>query len=478
MTGLDPVEEATRRSSLLFPAPACAFTAASLDGLAHAMARIRVPASRIPSGYVYLGQFVAHDLSRLALDRQIGNAAGVRQLRTPALNLENVYGRGFDDPSLAVNRSTGRMELGSMVDAAGQPTDAADLPREGAVARIADERDDENLVVAQLHLAFLKLHNLFCERIAQRRSLTASQLFEAARRETILHYQEVVLCDFLRSVLDRDLWSDVVRHRQFRLWTSHEDATRMPLEFAAAAFRFGHSMVRRHYTLNARLPLVSLDTLFSLTGHGRMQGMDRGMPKSHRVDWRLFFPLGGRTARFMNYAMRLSPAVNIEAPPDGELLVRKSLQTGARCLPDAQTLVSGVNESAMVHVAPLQPHELNPRIEVIEGSTVRQLPLLSLIEVPHTFERSTPLAYYLLAEAYARGQGLRLGPLGGRIVCEVLMRLASTSNPSIVHERRDERFVRATGRDPSGQSYLRMSDILRSVDEPTQFPSPSSKEQA
>ena len=457
------------RSAALFGLPAAVYTSTALGQLGRAMAAATLPASKIPSGYVYLGQFIAHDLSRLDPHQgSVGCVEDLIQLRTPALNLENVYGQGFDDPAIAVDGETGLMQLGRTEGDACAVSTWNDLPRrDESIAKIPDDRDDENLLVAQLHVAFLKLHNLFCSRIRQQGVVDPERLFQAARHQLILHYQEVVLYDFLNLFIEPRLWKSVVFDRQSRLWSpSFTRPAQMPVEFAAAAFRFGHSMVRQHYTLDERLPLVDLQTLFALTGHGRMGGAGGTVPQSHVIDWRLFFPFDREhEPRFMNFGMRIDPAVSIKAPGHADPLIAKTLQTGVRCLlPSAQSIVRHLQAQPDLAIRMLTATELNPEVHVIAGCNVRRSRLLDLVESSHDFARDTPLAYYLLAEAHVYCDGLRLGPLGGRIVAEVLLALVASSTPSIMFHQRDERLVQATGRLPGlDRPYLRMSDLLRAI---------------
>ncbi len=464
------VERGTGRCFSLFDVPAACYPADAIDGLARAMSRVILPSSRIPSGYVYLGQFIAHDLSRLdPTQGSISKPSELRQMRAPMLNLENVYGEGFDDPTIAIERGTGLMKLDRASTArCDADVPVHDLPRdEDGRARIPDDRDDENLLVAQLHVAFLELHNLFCRRIRANDALSARAIFEAARRQTILHYQEMVLYDFLPTIAGLDTWRKVLLEREAVLWPSPR--SQMPIEFAVAAFQFGHSMVRRHYTLNARLPLVDFDTLFAYTGLFRMNGQGRTLPSSHRVDWRLFFAgVCSRTPRFMNYAMRIGPATIIKTPHDRDLLAKKSLRTAQRCgLGDAQHILKQLRSlDAEAAFRPLTADELNPEVYVVDRDGVHNVRVFDLIGTSHPFATSTPLSYYLLAEALATRQGLALGPLGGQIVAETLWHLARGSSPSILFERRDERFIPATGRRVDSSLRLRMSDLLGAVATP------------
>ena len=118
-----------------------------------------------PAGYTHLGQFIDHDLT---FDLTPLASAGkvdvdhMRNFRTPFLDLDHVYGGG---PNLSPflykkgdrNRGAERFLIGRNRDL--QSSDD-DLPRNSeGTALVGDPRQDENLVVAQLHLAFLKLHN-------------------------------------------------------------------------------------------------------------------------------------------------------------------------------------------------------------------------------------------------------------------------------------------------------------------------------
>ena len=132
----------------LFDLPPTIFNADVLRRLEKAMdAAVIVGTSSCDSGYVYLGQFITHDITKRApppAAREFLPASELVQLRTPALDLDNVYGDGFDDPNIAVDKRTGRMLLGQVVDSGNNPGSYDDLPRAGFKARICDERDDEN----------------------------------------------------------------------------------------------------------------------------------------------------------------------------------------------------------------------------------------------------------------------------------------------------------------------------------------------
>src|SRR5690606_34363642 len=118
----------------------------------------------VPAGYTYFGQFIDHDLS--LMDRGTGDPGPGLPTpcppvngRSPALDLDSLYGSGFNDATPGFRNQAGRFAIGTT--ASGAPMD---LPRAnpGAgqrVALIVDARNDENLLVAQFQLLLMKHHN-------------------------------------------------------------------------------------------------------------------------------------------------------------------------------------------------------------------------------------------------------------------------------------------------------------------------------
>ena len=171
--------------------------------------------SPIPAGYTYLGQFIDHDLSHdlnknLPLHAiAVATAERLEQGRSPALDLDALYGAGpLDSPQFyqadAIKLKVGKTKGSGQV---GRP-DARDLvgfdlPRLGSQAwepedfrkaQIPDPRNDENLAVAQIHLAFIRFHNNVCERLAAE-GVTTALVFERAREQVPKHYHWLVVKD-------------------------------------------------------------------------------------------------------------------------------------------------------------------------------------------------------------------------------------------------------------------------------------------
>ena len=118
--------------------------------------------SGIPALYTYLGQFIDHDITfdpASSLQMQ-DDPDALTDFRTPAFDLDNIYGRGPDDQPYMYDADGKTFLLGSPLTG-GDPK-ATDLPRNSAArarALIGDPRNDENTIVSQLQGLFHRFHN-------------------------------------------------------------------------------------------------------------------------------------------------------------------------------------------------------------------------------------------------------------------------------------------------------------------------------
>ena len=300
----------------------------------------------IPAGYTYLGQFIDHDITfdpASSLQKQ-NDPDGLVDFRTPALDLDSVYGRGPEDQPYMYEPNGKKFLLGQVLTENGDPinpkerTVPRDLPRfKGTVpnakarAIIGDKRNDENVIVSQLQGVFLQFHNrLVDEKMAEfidknkntgKNDADLKDMafrtvdFKEIQRKVRWHYQYVVLNDFLPRIVGQHTmekvwpsWRDgntCGNEPKLCLYHFHDDAY-MPIEFAAAAYRFGHSMVRPIYRLNAKQKggqdpkqatqdeidrgLAGRFFIFAGVQKRGLNGFDE-FPADWAIDWSLYFDI-------------------------------------------------------------------------------------------------------------------------------------------------------------------------------------------
>jgi hypothetical protein len=158
-----------------------------------------------------------------------------------------------------------KFRLGRVLTQGGKPSPARDLPRfsgnppddnRPALAIIGDKRNDQNVIISQLHGVFLQFHNCIAgEMIRKNPDVPFSEIQRVVR----WHYQYIVLNDFLPRIVGEDTmkkvlpeWRDGLSctHKPQLCFYHYHDYPFIPIEFSAAAYRFGHSMVRPIYRLN------------------------------------------------------------------------------------------------------------------------------------------------------------------------------------------------------------------------------------
>jgi hypothetical protein len=404
----------------LFPdLPAARFDHADLERLAREMTappEEPVPETEddpeenrtIPAAYTYLGQFADHDLtfdptSNLRESLTQAQLQALVDFRTPRFDLDNLYRRGPDDQPYMYEEDGIRMLLGEPMS--GNPFDpgAVQLPRgPNGRALVGDPRDDENRIVAQLHAIFLRFHN----KIVDLGGKYAS--FEEVRQQVRWHYQWVLVNDFLPTVLEEQTYQSVFPDPYRRVPTiprlREHDVELMPVEFSVAAYRFGHSMVRPQYRLNAAIgrPIFS-----SAPGDAADLGGFRPIPPDWAIDWQFFIdldhgtgpapagPLSGPVVRKpqLSYKIDTSLAHPLSRLPaqiatDPSSLALRNLERGATFqLPSGQSVATALG-------MPLIPEE-----EIVIGKATADSPKKPISQVALGFAGNAPLRAYILSEA-------------------------------------------------------------------------------
>lgn len=391
------------------------------------------PDSTIPAGFTYFGQFVDHDVtfdvsSTLTSET---DANTLNNMRSPAMDLDSVYGRGPAlQPYLYVFPTSGpdsaiKFQLGTNRNArAGGPGGTAgiggmkvqtdfDVPRihnplnpaaSSNTAIIGDPRNDENLIVTQFHHTMLKFHN----RVVDMLLLAGfnGDIFVEAKKRVIHHYQWAVVNDFLTRICGKP----VVDHALASVNAPVGSAFRMPVEFAVAAYRFGHSMIRNNYWINFNFINASLSEVFQFNRNPNLPVLSNWV-----VDFNAFFDTGVAVP-VNNKAKKIDSVLanGLESIPGGSgimaILATRNLRRGlALGLPSGQKLAKSFGIVPMTNA------------QLTQGLPQNEINILA--SANGILLKKTPLWYYILREATVLAAGDKLGPLGAKIVADTFIRM-------------------------------------------------------
>jgi hypothetical protein len=415
------------------------------------------PDSNIPAAYTYFGQFLDHDITLMGMNRvslndpdlaplspaAIGN---IRNLRRPWLDLDSVY-------SNAPQVGDDLLLLGQVFNAGPRPPGKEDgffdLPRAARsgdplhdrAPRIGDRQNEENAMISQLHVAFLRAHNGI---------VTGGYDHCAARSLLRRYYQSIVVHDFLPRIADPAVVAAMLSGPWER-YNPEDGEFFMPFEFSGAAFRFGHSMVRNAYTVNISTS-ASLLRLFDVLGRYPT------LPDNWIIQWENFLADGPNQARFIDtqLAQGLYTVPGLPAGDEIRLPVRTLLRGYMLSLPTGQAVARALK---LKHEEALSEADIEGVASRVHGGA--QLEELRKERVADDgtrwkLSKRTPLWFYILAEAEHSRQvlkrGQHLGPVGSRLVAGVLIALVRRSKDSILN---------VPGWPPTRNPGFELSDLLR-----------------
>jgi Animal haem peroxidase len=411
--------------------------------------------SGIPSGYTYLGQFIDHDLTFDKTTVTLGadvSPADLLQGRSPSLDLDSLYGAGPNNPgSERFYAADGRKLQTGKTEAVGTGRLGAkqgfDLPRSASAkhATIPDHRNDENLAVAQTHLAFIRFHNRVVDQLA---GVAAAKRFGRARRLVVKHYQWMIRHDYLPRICEPSVVDDVFAHgrKAFEVGVAPTAVPTMPIEFSIAAFRLGHSMVRREYSWNVEFDdgAGTLGLLFEFSGTSGSLGDGVRLPTNWIADWRRLYAFKQTDLKAprgkLNHARTIDTLLanplgalppgsfGATTPPASPLVANLAFRNLARAkmvrLATGQGMVAFL-KSRGVSVTALT------KAQIRNGDGGAKLDGLTTAQRTG-FVEHTPLWFYVLREAELNGG--RLTGVGARIVAETFHRAMEGSSASIVRE--------------------------------------------
>jgi Animal haem peroxidase len=385
------------------------------------------------SAFTYFGQFIDHDLT---LDTSPSPTAPVdvtriTNQRTFRLDLDSVYGGGPSAAPQLYDGSRFRLQESN-------PNGVRDLARNAdGSAILVERRNDENQVLSQIHVAMLKAHNRLVDEGAS---------FAEAQLTLQRHYQAAIVADYLPHILipgfvENDFSKDDKKQSKLmKDLLKKPDFT--PQEFAVAAFRFGHSQVRRAYRLNGTNACQNLQ-VFSLTDPGASLMGGRQIQAGRQIAWGQFFEefpepagcaglrnIGRRVDTLISSSLFVLPIPGAEAAGSNVLAFRNMLRAKFYGMPSGQAI------AAREGLSVLTPAQL---------------------DLGPGMETGTPLWFYVLAEAELTQDGQRLGVLGSRLNAAAFAAVLFRDKAAYVNDNRFRLDPRIAG--PDGR--MTVSDLFR-----------------
>lgn len=383
------------------------------------------------AGLTFFGQFVDHDVT-LDVSSEFGKVIApelVRNIRTPALDLDCVYGFGPEgSPLLYSGKHEGYLYMGNRFN-------PNDLPRnhEGR-AVIGDPRNDENAIISQLQGLFIKFANLAHWEVEHNAAAYMGQFegvtgnaYAVARQLVRWHYQWLIMHEMLPAFVDAAVLEEVMSwmRRNDLPKPFRHDSPAIPVEFAVAGYRFGHATVQGQYTLKNGTTIE----LF-----GNPQTSMPGLP----------------AFGFKDPAFDLDLATMFDHPDPtapGAMAAQRARPVGLDLTPEIFDLPFVMSGAIVVDGITFTPEQL------------KMLPARNLFRDRFTFQLASgqqmanamgrtpldrnaatkaaridkiPLWYYVLQEGEEQANG-KLGEVGGTLVATVLLRLLKEDPMSVWH---------------------------------------------
>jgi hypothetical protein len=426
---------------------------------------------RIPSGYTYLLQFVAHDLVHSAIPLSVAGTlgAGTANARRTPLQLETLFGSGpvgspfvyaLDAPNddRRTKLRLGRMRWKDKNVESGCPfRDIARAPAENVTgidrsiaghrvalteALVADPRNDDHAIMSQLTALFALLHNNLIDLVRRQEPAAGANAHFGAAYKRFLCVRGA-LTSIYHNIIRKDLMRRVIHPAIYAAYSvpnpdfidrsgdagRADDGWQIPIEFSHGAFRFGHAMVRPEYQIN---DLSNHDLNNTLEKSSANDPVNMPLDSSWIVRWSRFFEINGSRP---NFSRRIGPYLsdglgNDQIFPAFDETDRVGLLY--RDLFGAAIAGLWSVDALIAEIAVRRPHFINmSRLLSDRAWRVSQIrdwlasaPVYGGLTADdiETLSNDPPLPFFILFEAMQQpeAKGLCLGPLGSIIVSEVI----------------------------------------------------------
>jgi hypothetical protein len=463
-------------------------TLGALNQQAHSNSSVR---AKLTAAGIALGQ----------LDQAMADAAtpgSALSANTGKLDIDSVYGVANFAALTAISAPwfeqqnglyTGRFAMRE-VQAPTSPSvptliDGFDYMRTAAgAAEIPDPRNSEHKMLSQVQNLFELAHNDCVDRTLNGTPAPSQQqigaAFDVCHYKVIWTYQTIVATDFLPRISAEATLNRVTPgalHAYVRGATpsstlpdpgkvhtylysckaglGNNATIQIPHEFAVAAFRLGHSLVRDDYILheevkdaNGAVLTGQPRPLFAAAGQPEAVGLvgDNPLQPGDVIDWSYFFDTSGQTAQPTRPLDTLISDVLLSLPiaalPPGPDANGKDTST-ERNLARRNILRASEPTSRLTGAVGLATGEeaeryAQERIKGLQDATtaVRRTLGARLAGAgfdPHLLNGRTPLWLFILAEAESTQHSQNLGELGSHIVDEFLLGSLRCDQASVLY---------------------------------------------
>lgn len=355
----------------------------------------------VTAGFTYFGQFITHDITYEHL---------INKNYKPSLNLRSVYDDGKETELSCTKKkdsSQEKVENREMILKVRKISDGRfDFFREkNGDALVSDCRNDQHLIIAQMHLVWVRFHNALIDYLRDIKKIPLAELYKTAREIAVFHYRWLILNQYCKLLLcDPSVISDLLAStNNFKLFKA-ELMPQLMAEFTHAAMRIGHTQVQNSYVINNKHN--ASHTLFSGESGGLLGG--RCLDQLE-FDWEVFFWMK-KEVRHMNFSSLIDLKVIkqmqiLQLPGQASLdrlnLIRLDLEKSK----DLSNFVNSVSKS---------------NLKIYNAATFWESWQEKGGVRPMQSEEGLPLWLYFMFEAEKEG-GIKLGPLGSQIIAEQIV---------------------------------------------------------